>query len=329
MSRVVQFSEYGGPDVLQIVDVALPEPAADEVRIAVKAIGLNRAESMWRSGRYVEPVRLPARLGYEVSGYVDAVGAGVGGLAVGDQVTTVPAFSMNDYGMYGERVLAPAAAVIRHVEPMPHVEATTLWNVFLTPYGALLEDGTMKRGDTVVIPAASSGIGLGAIQIVNAGGGVPVALTRTSAKRARLLKAGAAHVIVTEEQDVVVEIMRITGGKGADIVFDPVGGPDFARLVTACAPGATMFLYGALSTEPTVLPLLEVIPRMPVIRGYNLFGLTTDRKRLEAAASYVLTGVASGVFKPVVAETFGFDDIVEAHRHLERNTHFGKIVVSL
>ncbi|QNB09867.1 zinc-dependent alcohol dehydrogenase family protein [Herbaspirillum frisingense] len=329
MSRVVEFTEYGGPEVLKIVDVVVPEPAADEVRIAVKAIGLNRAESMWRHGNYVEPVLLPARLGYEVSGYVDAVGADVTGFFVGDQVTTVPAFSQNDYGMYGELVLAPASAVIRHAEPLPHAEATTLWNVFITPYGALLEDGTMKKGDNVLIPAASSGIGLGTIQIVNAGGGVSIALTRTSAKREQLLAAGAAHVIATEEQDLVAEVMRITDGKGADIVFDPVGGPTFAKLISASAPGATLFLYGALSDEPTSLPLLEIIPKKPIIRGYNLFELTTDRKRLEAATSYILAGVANGTFKPTIARTFAFDDIVEAHRHLEKNQHFGKIVVSV
>jgi NADPH:quinone reductase-like Zn-dependent oxidoreductase len=329
MSKIVGFTQYGGPEVLTFSDVVVPAPAPREVQIAVKAIGLNRAESMWRTGVYVEPVHLPARLGYEVSGIVTALGAEVAGLAVGDRVSTVPAFSQNDYGLYGELVNAPAHAVVKVPAALSFQEATAIWNVFVTPYGAFVENGALSAGQAVLIPAASSSVGLGAIQIVNMVGGVSVALTRTSAKRQQLLDAGAQYVIATEEQDLVAEVQRITGGKGADFVFEPVGGAYFPTLIEAMAPGATLFVYGALSEEPTPLPLLSIILKQPVIRGFNLFGVTTDPQRQKAAVDFIFAGLESGKLKAVIDKTFRFDEIVDAHRYLEKNRQFGKIVVEV
>jgi NADPH:quinone reductase-like Zn-dependent oxidoreductase len=329
MSRIVQFEEYGAPEVLQIRNVATPQPAAGEVRIAVRAIGLNRAESMWRKGVYVEPVNLPARLGYEVSGVVDAIGENVVHVKAGDRVSTVPSFSQNDYGMYGELVLAPAHAVVRIPDTVTFEQATAIWNPYITPYGAFVERHPVGPGDTVLISSSSSSVGLGAIEVVRMQGATPVALTRTSTKRQALLDAGAAHVIATEEQDLVAEVMRITDGKGATFAFEAVGGPQFPTLLKALAHGATVFVYGALSDEPTVLPLLDIIPREPVIRGYNLFATTTNPERLQRAVSFVFDGLKSGALRPRIAQTFRFDDIVNAHRTLERNEHIGRIVVTV
>ncbi|MGP8434989.1 zinc-dependent alcohol dehydrogenase family protein [Paraburkholderia fungorum] len=329
MSRVVTFSEYGGPEVLEIRDIDVPQPGPTEVRIRVKAIGLNRAESMWRSGNYVEPVRLPARLGYESAGEVEAVGAEVRHVEVGDTVSTVPSFSLNDYGMYGELVLAPAHAVVRH-EPFVSFEAATaIWNPFITPYGAFVESGLLRAGDTVLIPAASSSVGIGAIQLAKMVGAVPIALTRTSAKRERLLEEGAAHVIVTDEQDLVAEVSRISAGKGAKFAFEPVGGSNFPKLVSAMAEEGTIFVYGALSEETTPLPMIDVLAKRIVIRGYNLFATTTDPVRQKAAVDFIFDGIRKGALKPVISKRFTFEQIQDAHRELEKNQHFGRIVVSV
>src|SRR5260370_39976081 len=133
MSRVVEFSEAGGPEV----DV--PKAGAGQVRIRVKALGLNRAESMWREDKYIEPVKFPARLGYEAVGIVDSVGQDVTTIAVGDEVNTIPSFSMNQYGMYGEVVLAPIHAVVNHPKGLPSVEAASLWMMFIPAYTAPIE----------------------------------------------------------------------------------------------------------------------------------------------------------------------------------------------
>jgi NADPH:quinone reductase-like Zn-dependent oxidoreductase len=329
MARIVLFEEYGAPDVLQIRDVPTTPPGPGEVQIAVRAIGLNRAESMWRTGQYVEPVRLPARLGYEVAGTVMAVGNEVQHVRIGDRVSTVPSFSQNDYGLYGEVVLAPAHAVVAMPDWLSFEEATAIWNPYITPYGAFVERNSITAADTVLVSSASSSVGLGAIDIVNKQGATPIALTRTSSKRQALLEAGASHVIATQEQDLVAEVMRITHGKGATFAFEAVGGPEFPTLLKSLAHGATVFIYGALSDQPTTLPLLDIIPREPLIRGYNLFATTTDPDRLARAVAFVFDGLKSGALRPRIAQTFRFDQIVEAHRALERNEHIGRIVVTV
>src|SRR5262249_12265096 len=147
--------------------------------------------------------RLPARLGYEAAGTVAALGEGVQGLKVGDAVSTIPAFSLNRYGVYGDTATIPASAVARHPAALSWAEAAAIWMQYGTAYGALTDIAGLKAGDTLLIPAASSSVGIAAIQIARLVGATPVALTRRSGKRQSLLDAGAAHVIATEEQDLV------------------------------------------------------------------------------------------------------------------------------
>jgi len=329
MARAVRFHETGGPEVLRIEEVDVPSPGPGEVQIRVKALGLNRAEAMFRRGQYLEAPRFPARLGYEAAGTVSAVGPEVEGFHVGDAVSTIPSFSLNQYGLYGDLANAPVHAVTHHPASLSFVEASAVWMQYLTAYGALIDLGGLKLGEKVLIPAASSSVGLAAIQIANGVGAVPVALTRGRSKREELLKAGAAHVIVTEEQDLVAEVMKITSDQGARVVFDPVGGPTFAKLAQATAHLGTMFLYGALSTEPTPLPLMEVLGKWITVRGYVLMEITGDPQRLEQAKAFVNSGLADGRLKPIIARTYPLEEIVEAHRYLESNQQFGKIVVTV
>ena len=329
MARIVRFHQTGGPEVLKIEQVEVPSPGPGEVRIAVKALGLNRAEVMFRSGQYLEKPTFPARLGYEAAGTVAALGQGVQGLKVGDAVSTVPAFSQNQYGVYGDTAIVPAVAVAKHPASLSWAEAAAVWMQYTTAYGALIDIAGLKAGDTLLIPAASSSVGIAAIQIARMIGATPVALTRRSSKRKSLLDVGAADVIATEEQDLVAEAKRLTGGKGARIVFDPVGGPTIAKLTAAMAQHGILFLYGALSTEPTPLPLLDVIGKSLTVRGYVLFEITGDPQRLERAKKFVVDGLSAGNLKPVIAKTFPLEQIVEAHRYLESNQQIGKIVVTV
>ena len=200
---------------------------------------------------------------------------------------------------------------------------------YLTAYGALIDLAGLKSGDTVLIPAASSSVGLAAIQIAKMVGAVPVAPDARRSKRDDLLKAGAAHVIVTEEQDLVEEVLRVTSGKGVRVVFDPVGGPTLAKLAKATARLGNIYLYGALSTEPTPLPLFDILGKWITIRGYVLMEITSDPKRLAPAKEFINAGLADGRLKPIIARTFPLDQIVEAHRYLESNQQFGKVVVTV
>lgn len=329
MARAVRFHRLGGPEVLQIDKVDVPAPGPSEVRIEVKALGLNRAESMFRSGQYLEEAVLPSRLGYEASGIVESVGSGVTGLKPGDAVSTIPAFSQGLYGVYGDIAVVPAHAVALHPPTLSWNEAAAVWMQYLTAYGALNDIAGMKSGDFVLIPAASSSVGLAAIQLANQAGAIPVALTRKSDKRDMLVKLGAAHVIATEEQDLVTEVQKVTSGRGARIVFDPVGGPTVTKLVDALAERGILFEYGALSPEPTPLPLFQVLGKSLTIRGWFLMELTSDANRLEKAKQFVINGLASGALNPVIAKTFPLSEIVESHRYLESNQQIGKIVVEV
>ena len=329
MSRIVEFTSYGGPEVLKFKDIPDPKSAANEIRIRVKAIGLNRAESMWRHGKYIEPVNLPARLGYEAAGTVDALGEGVLGFAIGDPVDVVPNFSMNEYATYGDLIVVPASSVVKQPASLSFVEAASIWMMFVAAYSALVEDAKVTKGDFVLVPAASSSVGLAAIQIANYAGATSVALTRTSAKKKPLLEAGAAHVIATEETDLVQEVMRITDGKGARIAFDSVGGPNFPKLISALAFRGIVYIYGALSDGVTPLPVLEMIAKIPTIKGHNIWLTSGDPEKLKTAVAFIRRGFTEGKLRPVIDRIFPFDQIVEAHRYLETNGQFGKIVATL
>lgn len=329
MSQAIRFHETGGPEVLQYEEVQVGEPGPGEVRVKVQAIGLNRAEVMFRSGAYLEAPSLPAGLGYEGAGLVEAVGDDVAGIAAGDEVSVIPAFSMNDYSFYAERAIVPAHAVTPRPRGLDAIQASAVWMAYLTAYGALIDIGGLSAGEAVIVPAASSSVGLAAIQIANSVGAVPIAATRTSTKVDDLKRAGAAHVIATEEQDLAAEVMKITDRTGARMVFDPVAGPMVETLVEAMASHGILFLYGALAGAPTPFPLIAGLGKALTMRGYTLFEIVGDPDRFARGKQFVRDGLESGDFKPVVARTFGFDEIVEAHRYMESNQQFGKIVVTV
>jgi NADPH:quinone reductase-like Zn-dependent oxidoreductase len=199
---------------------------------------------------------------------------------------------------------------------------------YLTAYDALLGTAKAQKGEFVVIPAASSSVGIAAIQIANVIGAIPIALTRTSAKADQIRGVGAAHVVATEEQDVVAELARITGGKGVQVVFDPIGGPTFAKLLEAAAPGARIMIYGTLG-EPTVMPHFPVFTKGLIIMGALLFSTTYDPAKLKLGVEWISKELESGKLKPVIAKTFPLARIAEAHRYLESNQQFGKVVVTV
>ncbi|MEV0994029.1 zinc-dependent alcohol dehydrogenase family protein [Nonomuraea sp. NPDC050202] len=331
MARTVVFRELGGPEVMRIEDVEVRDPGPGEVRIRVEAIGLNRSETLFRSGRYIEPVkRFPATLGTEAAGVVEAVGAGVTGVRPGQPVSTVQTFSMNDYGVYGERMIVPAAAVLRRPEGIGAVEGAAVWMSYVTAYGALMETGGTRPGDTVVLNAASSSVGLAAIHVADRLGATPIALTRTAAKKEALLKEGAAEVIVTEqEEDVAERVLAATGGRGAELVLDAVAGPGVRDLTRAVADGGMLLVYGALSGQPTPYPGIELGMPAVAMRTYTMLETTTRPERLRRAAAFVASGLRSGAFRPVVDRTFELDEIAGAHRYLESNAQVGKIVVTV
>ncbi|MER8394182.1 zinc-dependent alcohol dehydrogenase family protein [Mesorhizobium sp. M0045] len=329
MARVVRFHELGGPEVLRIENVDMPAPGRGEVQIRVKALGLNRAEALLRSGRYIQTAPLPSGLGLEAAGIVEVVGQGVSGFAPGDAVSIVPPLSMVRWPAYGEIATYPAELVVKHPPALSWEEAAAAWMQYLTAYGALIDIAQLGRDDFVVITAASSSVGLAAIQIANLVGATPIAVTRTSAKKRALVAFGAAHVIASAEEDLEARLKQIAGPDGVRVVFDAVGGPIFEPLTAVMAAGGILIEYGGLSLDPTPFPLPAVLAKTLTLRGYLMHEIVRDPVRLQAAKAFILDGLSSGSLKPAIARTFPFDQIVEAHRYLEANEQFGKIVVTV
>jgi len=329
MPKVIRFYETGNADVLRIENAPSSEPDKGEVRLKVEAIGLNRAEVMFREGQYLEAPEPPCRIGYEASGVIEAVGPDNNTLKVGDKVSTIPAFSMGQYGVYGENPVVPGYAVTHYPDNLSPVEGASIWMQYITAFGALIEFGRLKEGDSVLITAASSSVGLAAIQIAKAASATVIATTRGADKKAFLLDAGADHVIVTGEEDLADRAMAITAGKGVNIIFDPIGGPLLNALADAAAPGGCIFEYGALSPEATPFPLFPALGKGLTIRGYTLFEITKNPEKLARAKTYIYKHLKTGVLKPVIDRTFQLDDIVEAHRYMEAGFQKGKIVITV
>ena len=329
MPKVVRFHQLGGPEVLKIEEEASRQPAPGEVRLRVEASGLNRAEWLYFHGHYMEQAKLPSRLGYEVAGVVEAVGEGVDARWKGKRVATVPGFSQNRYGTLGEEAIVPAHVLGEYPAKLSAVEGAAIWMQYLTAWGALVHFGGVTTGDFVSIPAASSSVGLAAIQIVRDAGATAIAVTRTRAKTDELLALGAHHVIVSEEEDYGARIQQISGGRGVRLTFDPVAGPFVEKLTAAASTGGILFEYGWLSAQPTPFPLVQALGKGLSVRGYSLHEITRQQAVIETAKKYIFDRLADGRFVPRIAKTFQFEQTAEAYRYLESNQQVGKVVITV
>lgn len=331
MTKVVRFHKAGDANVLRLENITLEEPKGNEVRICVKAIALNRAEIMFRRGAYIEDPVFPARIGYEAAGVIDAIGSEVSKFKVGDKVSTFSAFSMNQYGVYGEKAIVPEVGVASFPGNLSFEQGASIWMSYLTAYGALKYYAGVKSGDFVLITAATSSIGYGAIQLAKAAGATVIATTRTSAKKQRLFDAGADYAIATEEEDLANCVDEITRGKGTNIIFDAIAGPLLNDLAKAAAIGATIFIYGALDSESsTPYPVFLAVGKGLKIRGYTLGELQQNLEAFAQAKNYIYQQLKLGVLQTKIdSQTFSLDRISEAHLYMESNQQQGKIIIKI
>ncbi len=326
MPRVVVFDETGAPDVLHVADEPAAEPGPGEVRVKIEAAGVNRLDQMMRSGAYPGPFRLPhARLGCEGAGTIDALGPGVETVSVGDPViiTAVPAMDLN--GTYAEYTVVPATTVIARPAGLDATSAAALWVAYSTAYGALVEKAGMRPGDHVLITAASSSVGLAAIQVANQVGAIPLAVTRHSAKKDALQAAGAAAVIATDQDDTVKAARAYTDNAGVEVILDSVMGPGLAELATAAKPGGSLVTVGWLDPRPAAMPMNAPL----TIYRYMSFEHVLDPVVVRRMAAFLTAGLRSGALRPVIDRVFSLGEIADAHRHLERGQQVGKIVVAV
>lgn len=338
MPKTITFDSLGGPEVFQIQELEQypPTPGPNDVQIQVKAIGLNRADAMYRRGKFIHQPNFPhATVGSEASGIVVAIGANVSHVAIGDAVSVVPSFKYSEYSMYGEVVNAPGRAVVKNVAGQTFEQGSATWMMFMTAYGALIDAGRLEKGQYVVIRAASSSVGLAAIQIANYCGAHPIALTRNDSKRQKLLDAKAYAVVATQDEqgndrdDIVSQINEITKGQGVAIVLDPVGGPMVATIMATMAYKGRYFQFGGLDPRDVVIPIYTLLLKHLVLATYQLYDVTLSDEKLPPAIDFIRQGLETGALTPVIDRVFDFAQIVQAHEYLESNHQFGKIVLQV
>jgi NADPH:quinone reductase len=332
MAKVVHVDRLGGPEHLSLADVEAAEPGPGEVRFKVEAFALNRADILYITGEHYTELKLPSRIGSEAAGVVDAVGPGVETFKAGDRVSSVPFYTTQSerHGVQGEFAIVPAEFLAPWPEGFSPVEACSVWMQYLTAYFALRTVGELSAGKTALITAAASSAGVGAIQTAKAIGASVIATTRTAGKEAFLRKVGADHVIVTGTGgDLAPELRKMTGGKGADVVFDPVSGDFTKAYMNGLNWGAKVIIYGMIEGLEIRIPMLPAIRAKASIHPYSMFNHVKFPDELRQGIGFVMEQIRAGRFRPEIDRVFRFEETVDAYRHMQGNSQRGKIVVQV
>jgi NADPH:quinone reductase-like Zn-dependent oxidoreductase len=337
--RQIVIVKHGPPEVLLPREAPDPTPGDGEVRIAVRAAGVNFADVLARIGFYPDAPKPPVVVGYEVAGVVDAVGRSVTGFHAGD-----PVVALTRFGGYASSVLVPAASAFPKPPQIDDVEAASIPVNYLTALIALYRFANLAAGETVLIYGAGGGVGIAGTQLAKLRNAVVVG-TASAGKIDAIRKLGVDHPIDHQHEDVPAEVRRLTAGRGADVILDPIGGRNFAVSYRLLAPLGRLVLYGVSSIAPgerrSLLHGLRTLLTMPVFRplslmnrnravmGLNLGHLWNEVQPLRTAMELLLEDVSAGRLRPVVAKTFPLERAADAHRYLQSRANIGKVVLTV
>lgn len=322
--RAIVIREPGGPEVLEVRDIPAPEPASDEVVVRVEAVGVNRADLLQRRGRYPAPPGYPSDIpGLEVAGVVETVGTGVGDRAEGDRVMGVVAG-----GGYAERVAVPASTVVSVPDAVDLVAAAAIPEVFMTAFDAVFLQEGLEAGETLLVHATGSGVGTAAIQLARRAGARTLGTSRTPEKLERALELGL-DVAVAGDDAWPEAVLEATDGKGVDVILDLVGGPYLAGNQKVLASRGRHIVVGVTAGATAEIDLRLLMGRRGSIRGTVLRARAVEEKALLARSfeEQVLPGFADGTLSPVIDRTFPAAEAADAHRYMEANESFGKILL--
>ncbi|MGN6872320.1 MAG: synaptic vesicle VAT-1 family membrane protein [Solirubrobacteraceae bacterium] len=340
--RAVVITKHGGPEVLQVQQRPDPPVGAGQVRIAVKAAGINFADTLARTGLYQDAPKVPCVVGYEVAGEVDAVGDGVESVEPGERVLAGTRFNGQ-----AELVTVPEDMVYRLPERLSFEEGAAFPVNYATAQAGLVVMGGLKPGERVLIHAAAGGVGISATQIAKRIG-AEVFGTASASKHDAIREQGVDHAIDYRSQDFAAEIRRLTGGEGIDVAFDALGPSSFRKDYALLRPGGRLIMYGASEVQtgetrsmPTALRTLAKSPfsSMPWWKGLGVmnenkgvFGLNMlswwdAEGSLDRVIEPLLTGLQAGELRPVVAAAFPFDRAPDAHRFIAERRNVGKVVL--
>jgi len=341
--RAVVIPRHGPPEVLEVRELPDPPVGPGEVRIAVKAAGINFADTMARIGLYPDAPKLPCVVGYEVAGEVESVGEGVESHKVGDRVVAGTRFNGQ-----AELVTVPADQVFPLPKKLSFEEGAAFPVNYATAYAALVIMGGLKAGERVLIHAAAGGVGISATQVAR-GIGAEIFGTASASKHDAIREQGVAHAIDYRTTDFEDEVRRITSGEGLDVIMDALGPTSFRKDYRLLRPGGRLIMYGASelqtgSGKRNIQTMLRSLSGMPLatmpwwkslgvmnenkgIFGLNMLSWWDQEGGLDRATEPLLEGLEKGELKPVVAEAFPFDRAADAHRFLEERRNIGKVVL--
>lgn len=326
--RVVEISAFGKPEVLRLVERPQPLPGPGEVLIRVRASGVNRPDVLQRKGHYPPPPGASDLPGLEVAGVIeggDAAALAEAGFQVGDRVCALVAG-----GGYAEYCVAPVAQCLPVPEGLSDAEAASLPETFFTVWSNLFDRGRLQAGETLLVQGGTSGIGVTAIQLARAFGATVIATAGSAPKCQACLELGASHAIPYKEQDFAAECLRLTQGKGVDVILDIVAGDYVAREVECLAEDGRLLIIAVQGGTKSSFDASLVLRRRLVITGSTLRPRPVAFKGAIARAlrERVWPLIAAGKIRPVVHRTFAAADAAQAHALMESNQHIGKIVLT-
>ena len=324
--RVIEISGPGGPEVLVPAVRKVPQPAAGEILIRVRAAGVNRPDLLQRAGSYAPPPGASDLPGLEAAGEVVAVGAGVSRWQVGDRVC-----ALLPGGGYAEYVATPADHALPVPKPLGWIEAAGLCETFFTVWSNIFERGRLAAGESLLVHGGSSGIGTTAIQIARARGARVFVTAGTEAKCQACLDLGAEMAVNHREADFVAAVKEATGGRGVDVILDMVGGDYLPRDVRALAPDGRLVMIAHQKGAEVAVNFAVVMVKRLTITGSTLRPQSLEAKAriAEALRREVWPLLDAGRIAPVIAETFPLDQAAAAHARLESGALAGKIVLEV
>lgn len=325
--NVLFFEELGGPEKLQVGPWPRRPLENGEVRIRVRAFALNRADLMYLNGEHYTLPDFPTRLGSEAVGIVTEVAPDVTRFTVGERVSAIPFFTPN--GVHGESATIPEDYLVSVDERLTDAEACSVWMQYLTPYMAFVEVCALRPGDTVLVTAATSTAGLGALDIARALGLRTIATTRSAGKERLLVDSGATATVVMGRDDLGAAIQEVTQGRGVDAAFDPIGGRSLSGYVDHLAAGAKVLGYGTLSDEQPEIPVAAMCRAQAIFHPYSLFNHIGDPAQRRGAVAFISQRIAEGRLTPRIDRVFPFEEAIDAFLYMLSNTQVGKIVVSV
>ncbi len=338
MSRMIRFHQFGDASVLRLEDVPTPKPGHDEVLVRTRALGVSWRDVLWRQNLAPDQAaQLPAGVGFELAGVVEAVGPGVEDLAPGMAVASFPSFSPNQYPAWGDLVLMPRRALARYPDVLSPAEAAVHYTPYMLAYFALVELAEVQPGQRVLITEAAHCLAPQAVQMAKALGAVVIAATSEGDTRAYLRELGADKVIDTEEQDLVLEVERFTDGKGVEVVLDQCAGPQMKLLGDVAATRGKLILYGVNGGNDAAFPACAAFKKhLQFFRhcvldftGQPELGLERDEAAVQRALQRINQMTVDRLLKPSIAKSFAFEDFIAANQFMETCPAGGRVVMTL